>query len=798
MKRILILILTLSTALPAFSQHIVTGVVKDKSGAAVPFATLRFFPGNKPSQLETGKIADMSGRFEVSLKDTGNYVVKASGLGYKDTSREFTVTSSHTNVTVYMVKSANYLSAVTVTASSNPPMIERKIDRIVMNVSNNPLATGKSSLELFQLAPGVFVNDEDISVNGNSGTQVMVNGRILQLSGEDLTNYLTNLRAEDIQSIEIIAHPPAQYDAKGTGGLINIILKKNKKAGFSGSLSAGYTQGKYAGTDDGLSLNFHKNKWTLFGSYYFNHLKSFENDYISRSTNSAMLTTVTNRINNVSGHLLRLGGTFNINKNQYIGLEYNGSIRNGKEPYNAESRVAYNNPDSDQKVVGTYPHDFNSIYNDIGLNYHLVTDKKGSVFTILSDYLIYKRNSIAFAESRSYDVKNNFLEDTAFKNSTPILSKIFTAEANYKKVISGNTSLSAGAKLTNTRINNRAHYQYLKKGTYIENSFQDFIYDYDEEIYAGYLNFNTEILKTSVQLGLRGEYTNLTGTLTQLNNDVINSDKYFNLFPSIFLKKDVNKGKTNFFTFNYSRRIERPSYSDLNPYEFYADNYLVARGNPYLKPSFINSFSLAFTLKNSYSVTAFLDQQKDMIGEYIHTNPDTLLTIDMRNNFGERYNYGFQFYAPVNITPWWQMQNDATIRYESILAKGYSIKSPIYGISTTQEFSLPDGFMISAHAIYYSKDIFGSFMARNISQIDIGIQKKFFHDKLIAKAAANDIFGLRTMKTIGYYDGGQMLFNSSRQWQTYSLSLIYNFDLGKAFKVEQLKNSNTNEKNRLK
>lgn len=447
--------------------------------------------------------------------------------------------------------------------------------------------------------------------------------------------------------------------------------------------------------------------------------------------------------------------------------------------------------------MGIYPHDFNSTYNDIGLNYHLNTDKKGSDFAVLSDYLIYNRNSIAYAKSRFYDVKNDFLEDTAFKNSTPILSKIFTAEANYKKVFSENTSLSAGAKLTNTRINNRAHYQYLKKGAYIESSFQDFIYDYDEDIYAGYLNFNTEVLTTSMQLGLRGEYTNLTGTLTQLNNNAINSDKYFNLFPSIFLKKDVNKDKTNFFTFNYSRRIERPSYSDLNPYEFYADNYLVARGNPYLKPSFINSFSFAFTLKNSYSVTAFLDQQKDMIGEYILTNPDTLLTVDMRNNFGERYNYGLQFYVPVNVTPWWQMQNDATIRYESISAQGYSIKSPIYEINTTQEFSLPNDFMISADAFYYSKDIFGSFMARNILQIDIGVQKKFFHDKMIAKAAANDIFGLRTMKTIGYYDGGQMIFNSSRQWQTYSLSLIYNFDLGKAFKVQQLKSSNINEKNRL-
>ena len=791
-----IILLILLSSVSCFPQNIISGTVKDNEGTPVPYSTLRFYMGNNAKEIKAEKIADSAGNYMVQVKETGDYSLAASSIGYRDTVIHFVVTSHAATDNVIMAKQENYLTNVVITAGP-PPMITRKIDRVVMNVSDNPLATGKSSLELMNLAPGVFVNNGSISINGNSGTKVMVNGRLLQISGDDLINYLTNLRAEDIQSVEIIAHPPAQYDAEGTGGLINIILKKNKKAGFSGSANAGYVQGKYAGTNDGINLNFNKDKFTLFGSYYYNKLKSFENTFISRTGEGATLTTQTNRINHDVGNQIRLGGTYDINKNQYVGLEYNHSYSSGNFSYNSVTNVNYPDPAQNQKILGIFPFSRKGSYNNVGFNYHLNTDSAGSEFVLLSDYTQNKMTPISNATSSFYDYENNFLRDTAYQNETPNNAKIFTADAHYKKVFSKTTSFSLGAKLSNTNIDNMANYQFEKGGEFLENPSQDFEYVYHENIYAGYVNYDANVLKTDLQVGLRGEYTNLVGTLTQLNNNARNPNDYFSLFPSLFLKKNLNKEESDFLTFNYSRRIERPSFSDLNPYEFFVDNYTIARGNPYLVPSYINSYELAYTLHNKYSATAFLYQQRNMIGEYIVTNPDTLLTIDMRKNFGARYNYGVEFYIPLRVARWWQMQNDITVRYESLSAQGYAIKEPIYEFKTTQEFNLPKSFMISVSAFYFSKDISGSFLSKNLAQIDVGVQKKFFHNKLIAKAAANDIFGLRKLNAIGYYDGGTMVFKSNRQWQTFNLSLIYNFNLGKVFKTHTLERSNAEEKERL-
>ncbi len=780
-----------------FSQNVVTGTVKDNGDANVSFATLKFYLKDSAEKSEAEKIADDSGSFTVQLKNKGQYFVIVSAIGYLDTTLNFNVDSSLTYVNVFLKKSDITLAGVVITANTSPPIIVRKIDRIVMNVSDNPLATGKSSLELMNLAPGVFVNDGKISINGNGGTHVMVNGRLLQITGQDLTNYLSNLRAEDIQSVEVIAHPPAQYDAEGTGGLINIILKRNRKTGLSGSLNTAYTRGKYASTSDGISLNFNKKKLTLLGTYSYNRSKSFENTFISRTGKNTFLTTQTNRVNNSPGYQTRLGGTYDINTKQFLGLEYNHSYGSGGFSYNSVTNVIYPNPIQNQKIVGMFPFSHNGSYNNIGFNYHWNTDTAGSEFVFISDYTQNKLTPISGATSTFYDYQNNFLRDTSYKNETPNNGKIFTADVHYKKVFSKTTSFSLGVKLSNTNIDNRAYYQYGKDSGAVENTPQDFKYVYHENIYAGYVNYDGNVLKTDFQIGLRGEYTDLIGTLTQLNNNARNPDDYFSLFPSVFLKKNLNKKEADFFTFNYSRRVERPSFTDLNPYEFYVDNYTIARGNPYLIPSYINSYSLAYTLHNTYTATAFLYQQKNMIGEYILTSPDTLLTIDLRQNFGKRYNYGIEFYVPVKIASWWQMQNDATARYESLAAQFYTIKAPIFEINTTQEFKLPKNFMITVNAFYLSKHISGSFLFKPIYEVNIGLQKKFFHNKFIAKAAANDIFDLREMHATGYYYGGTLDFRSQRQWQTYSLSLIYNFDLGKAFNTHNLERSNVEEKSRL-
>ncbi len=774
----------------------VSGKVTDESSKPVAFASIFIFKQNSPHNTPiAGKITGEDGSFKLAIDSVGTYIIKATYTSYHDFTKEIQVKASINLETIVLREKDNQLNVVTVTAQV--PVITKKIDRIVMNVQNNALAAGKSSLELMNLAPGVFVNDGKISINGNPGTRVMVNGKLLQLTGQDLTNYLSNLRAEDIQSVEVIAHPSAEYDAEGSGGLINIILKKNRKSGFNGSVNTSFIQGKYAGTSDGVSLNYNNNKLTLFGSYSYNKSEDYENSSFLRSTDGAQLSTTYNKINHYQGNLVRVGGTYDIDKNQYVGAEYNGSFRNTNSSLNSIADVVYPMEEDNQRLAGEFPVKGNSKYNNLSLNYHLRINGKGSELVILSDYTQNKITPISEAYNTIYDFKNDFVSDTSYGNRRPGNSRIFTADIHYKNVLSKIASLTFGAKISSTNIDNQASNYFVENGITQEAASQDFEYIYQEKIYAGYLNFNTSVLNTDIQIGLRGEHTDLVGTLTQENNDQRNPADYFNLFPSVFLKKNLNKSASDYLTFNFSRRVQRPPFSSLNPYQFYIDNYTVARGNPYLVPSFINSFELAYTLKNKYTASVFLDKQKDMIGEYLMTNSDTLLSIDIPKNFGNRTNYGLTFNVPIEIEKWWQMQNNITIRHESLSIQGYTIITSPLELQTTQEFSLPGNFTLSANAFYYSRETSGNIVLKNIAEIDLGLQKKLFQNKLTAKISANDLFKLRDINATVYYNGGTMLFKSDRQWQTVNLSLVYNFDLGKTFQTHKIENSNAEEKNRL-
>jgi len=793
MRKIINFFACVLLSIQGYSQTItIAGKIVDENAKPVPFASVSIV---KKSIAVAEKFSSEDGSFKLAIDSTGYYTIKVTHASYSDFTKEEQLNGLSADETIILRKKEKQLAAAVVTA--NKPFITKKVDRVVMNVNNNPLSSGKSSLELMNLAPGVFENDGEISINGNRGTRVMIDGKLLPLSGDALKNYLSNLRAEDIESIEVIAHPPAQYDAEGTGGLLNIILKRNRKAGFNGTINTNYIQGKYAGTSDGININYNKNKLTLFGSYSYNKTKAYENSSLVRDAGLAELSTSYSKIIHGEGSLVRAGGTYDIDKRQYVGVEYNGSFRKADFSLNSVANIVYPAEVDNQRSVGEFPFRNSSDYHNASFNYHLTMNKKGSELVILSDYTQNKLTSFSEAHSSLYDYKNTFLGDTSYGNKRPSNAKIITANVNYKDVISKTTSLSFGGKVSNTNIDNDAFNHFSENGKVQEATSQNFRYVYHENIYAGYINFNANVFKTDIQLGLRGEYTDLLGTLTQENNNQKNPRNYFNLFPSLFLKKNTGKSTSDYLTFNFSRRVQRPSFSSLNPYQFYVDNYTIAKGNPYLNPSFTNSLELAYTLKNKYTVSVFLDKQKSMIGEYLMSSPDSLISIDMPENFGSRTNYGMTFSLPFKIARWWQMTNNIIVRHESLEAHGYTITATPVELKTTQEFLLPKDFTFSANAFYYSRSISGNFLISNIGQIDVGLQKKLAQKKLTIKASANDIFGLRKMNAIVYYENGRMNFRSDRQWQTFTLTALYNFDLGKAFSAHKLEKSNTEEKSRL-
>jgi outer membrane receptor protein involved in Fe transport len=637
-------------------------------------------------------------------------------------------------------------------------------------------------------------------LNGMPISRVMVNGKMLQLTGDNLTNYLTSLRSEDIKSIEIMAHPPAEYDAEGAGGLINIILKKNAQAGLNGSVYANYIQGKYPGTSDGAQLNFKKGKVGLFADY--SYYKEIGYEYLNQNRSmqpDGVYTPADSSKHHFGSNYVHAGITYDFTDKQYLALDYTGNFNSGNSNFYAISQITYQNPDSNSLSYGITPDNWTGKYNNVGLNYHLQTDTLGSTFTLLSDYTHNYSGEINSVISTI--TTGETTTDTAYRNNTLAVSKIFTAEAKYLQKFNAVHSLGFGGKISSTDINNQAFFQYQSPygSDWLNANEQNYIYDYKEKIIAGYVNYQGKILKTDVQIGLRGENTNYTGNLYDTGY-AKNGRNYFGLFPSVFLKRNLDSAGKHSLSLNYSRRISRPGFWQLSPSVTYIDNYTIASGNPYLQPEYDNSYEISYSFKNKYVFTVNYTHAGDVITRETHPSADNMkIMILQPMNAGSMEKWLVSAYLPINIAKWWTTQE--YIEYNNthlIDPDAYNIQKNIFLISTDMQFTIAKDFTATFHAYWFNHYIFANAVLNSFWQTDMGLQKKFFKQRLILKATMNDIFNTVKMNGTFYYNNFNLNFIDRTQTQKVTLGVTYNFDLGKAFHLHNIESSSADEKSRLK
>lgn len=800
MKRILFTLFLL----PAFiinssAQHLLKGKVIDENKVPVAFAFLSAATTDTTHKSIAQKISDTSGNYTLSIKEKGTYIIHASSIGYEEVRDTIFVNGDTSGVLLIMHKADKNLNDVSVL--SKVPLIERKLDRMVMNVENNPLTAEKSAQEAIGLAPGVLVYNNQILLNGVPVNKVIINGKMLQLSGQDLANYLNSLRSDDIKSIEMMAHPPAEYDAGGGGGIINIILKKQAQAGLNGSIYSNFVQGKkYPGTSEGIQLNFKKGKVGWFGNYSYDYNKFYQVLTQDRNfKNDGIYSAVNNAIKHSSSNDIHTGVTYDITTKQYLAIDYTGSFGNDIENYKTASKINYaSTPENNSTSTGTFPNDWRGKYNDVGLNYHLQTDTLGSAFTFLSDYT--HNSGSVHNTATSTTIANNIATDTAYRNYTPSVAKIFTADAKYSKVFNASSTLSFGGKISSTDINNMANFQYQNPfgSAWMDNVPQNFVYDYKENIIAGYINYQGNILKTDIQVGLRGENTNYTGKLYD-TSFTQNHRNYFGFFPTLFLKKDLNKAADESIAFIYSRRLNRPSFDNLNPHVVYVDNYTTGQGNPYLQPEYDNSYEVDYTIKNKYRFSANYFYATDVITNGIHPmDGDSVKMTQQPTNSGISRKWTFSIYIPVNITKWWTTQEYVEYDNQHLVAPAYNISKNLLTLSTTMQFTIAQEFIASLNAFYINHAIFANAVINHMSSTNIALQKKFFKSRLTLKAAADDIFNTQKVKGTFYYTNFNLDFQDIEQTQKFTLGISYNFDLGKAFQSHKVESSNEDEKSRLK
>jgi len=794
---------SLNTYAQQKSTATISGSVVDQQQKPMDYATVSLLKA-KDSSLVKGALTDSKGQYQISGISAGNYLVSISVIAYQKTfSKPFAISEANASFTIeklVLVAGSQQLKGVSIVAQK--PLIERKADRTVLNVENSVLAAGNSAMEILEKAPGVTIDkDDNISLKGKQGVTVMINDKLTYLSAAQLATLLRSTDGNTIQSIEIITNPSAKYDAAGNSGIINIKLKKNKSVGTNGSLTLGAGYGAYPKSNESLTLNHKQGKFNFFGSYSHNDNQRYNNLLINRVVNVQNVNTFFTQQNfmpqtNYSNNY-RAGVDYDITKKNTIGFLVNGYF-NGEQDNNINHTLIGSNPSSTDSMQNTTSN-IHQTYRNFAFNVNdkLQIDTAGQELSIDLDYSRFNNNSIA-KYNTDFFLANGDLQHAPLplQNQTPSVITINTAKADYTKSFKKIVKLEAGIKLSSVKTDNDLQAQKLSGSSFINDTSRTNRFVYSEKVNAGYINLSKTFKKLSVQVGLRAENTSSNGNLIT-TNQVVNRS-YLNFFPSVFLNESLSA--KNDLGFSYSRRIDRPSYDNLNPFVYYLDQYTYSQGNPFLKPQYTQSYELNYTYNKTINVSLSYSHTKDVITNILLTKDKATFATQL--NLQSQNSYNININAPFTFTKWWSGNVNLNGFYlgfksDSLLGANLNSGQAAYQFKTLQTFLVGKAFKAEVSSDYQSALTYGIFHIKPQYSFDAGLSRSFAQKKANLKLSVSDIFNTRISKVSSRYQSVNIDFNEKQESRIARLTFTYNFGNSK-LATRRHESGADAEKNRVK
>jgi iron complex outermembrane receptor protein len=803
-KIILLPILLFGLITTAFAQTAkVTGTVIDDHQTPVSFATISLLRA-KDSSLVKGTLGTDGGTFVLERVAAGAYIVKATAVGYgKGVSQPFTIAAgadAFAVPTITMPSAAQALKTVSVQASR--PLIEHQADRTVMNVENSVLAAGNSAMEILQRAPGVSVDkDDNISLKGKQGVTVMINDKLTYLTSAQLATLLRSTDGTTIKSIEVITNPSAKYDASGNSGIINIKLKKNKDAGTNGSLTAGVGYGFKGKDNESLNINHKQGNLNVFATLSHNDNTNQQSIQIKRIITAPAIPTAyfnqyTDLRSTKHNNSYRFGADYDLSPKNTIGFVVNGYSNTENDRIDNPTFIgrSFDRADSSLHTVSTNK----QTYKDFAANVNDVwkIDTAGQQINADLDYSRFRNDANAQYMTNFFLPDGSVQHPPAFLgNQTPSVITIRTAKVDYAKPFSKTLKFESGLKFSDVQSDNDLMQTRSATAAYL--STNHFVYD--EKVDAGYVNLNKSFKNTSVQLGLRAEYTSSNAVGDSSNVVQTINRHYLNFFPSVFIHRDL--GKKNEIGFSYSRRIDRPQYDNLNPFVFNLDPYTYIKGNPYLRPQYTNNFEFSYTYNKQLNVTLGYSRTTDVITEVPGTDPATKISFITNENLQVQNSYNLNVNTPYTVTKWWEGDVNITGFYLGFKSNGLQGANLdrgqlAYQGRTTQTFSF-SGFKTELTANYQSPLTYSLYYVKAQYSADAGVSRSFSNKKLNVKLSMSDLFNTLRNDVTSNYQNNNLDIRQKRESRITRLTLTYNFGSNKISSRKHQTGADE-EKNRVK
>ncbi|WP_259067900.1 TonB-dependent receptor domain-containing protein [Mucilaginibacter sp. X4EP1] len=725
-------------------------------------------------KLATGASTKPDGSFELNAKG-GSYTLAITSLGFTSWTQQI-VLARDTDLGVVSLKAGTKsLAEVTITAKT--PLVQYKADRLVFDVQHSIAATGGDAVNAISSAPGIIVQNNTISMLGKGASRVMVDGRIIELSGDELMNFLKSIPAGDIKNIEIITNPPAKYEAAGNGGLININLKKGRADSWKNSTVLAYDQNTYgsATLNDNFLYNKDKVKFSLSAGGKVGDSKVEENLNTYYPTGPWNLTyNGKQKENNLSG---RMALDYDLSAKTTIGFQYLGNYNTPNSLDNTLIRVNNTGGNLDSLLVNKGQRILSS--GSQSYNAHIVSSldtlKRKLSFDL--DYFTYNSKTDNNFAATTFAPDGTFLDiNQSARNISNQNIQNYSAKADMEHPLKF-VNLSYGAKVS--FINSTADIQYFNtiSGSPKLDPGQSNTFDYKENNQAVYINgAKTISTKFSMDLGFRLENTQTNGYSATLDQTTLTN--YLNLFPSFDMSYKANDSSS--FFFDYGRRINRPGFALLNPFRSYINSNSYSEGNPFLQPSFSDNFDLSHVYKNLLRTEVFLNITNDGYGTVFTSDPTNNTLVITRQNYYKEYYYGAGETITADITSWWQSQNSVyLLGSKSKFTNGINAApgdSPEFYFSTNNSFSLSKLTQFEVDYQYNTGYKRGLYQFGYTSGLNIGFKQSLVKDKLQLSLFANDVFNTAYLKNYtSVVNGIKQVYSENNSSRFFRISLTYNF-----------------------
>ncbi len=763
------------------ANHEVIGkVVAGSSNKGVGFATVEVLRA-KDSSVIAGVLSKDNGDFAIEQLPSGKFILHINYVNFSGIYHPFTLSPKSTSVDLGNFKLASKvvtLKGVTVTATT--PAYTMALDKKVFDASKSLVSTGGDATDVLKQIPSVNVDIAGNVTLRNGTPKIYVDGKQTLLT-------LDEIPAESIDKVEIITNPSSKYDAEGMSGIINILLKKNRRPGINGTLRAGADT--YGGANAGANLNVYKKPFNFTLSYFLHqHNQPYTSDLTRNNLiGNNWLEQNTDGKRTGAFQMGQFGLDYFLNNRNTI--SFNGKVGGGnfltKETLKSDFLDSTLNSDSTSQRSTYNKNHF--LFHSEDLSYKHTFKKEGHILTADFNLQNFTNGGNGSYQTLFFDKNGSLMPGTSFQtNTTNGKSSYFTSQVDYVNPITQNTKLEAGLKTTHRDYNSTYDVYDLDSTGYVFNNYLSSDYTFKENIYAAYIQFSSQWHKLGYELGLRGEQYDYSGTIPSKSLIFKPSADKPGLFPSAFLTYKFTDNEQ--LQVNYSRRVERPSFWQRIPYINLSDPQNLTEGNPDLKPQYTNSFELSYNQLfghgANFMTTIYFRNTIDQITTYtepFNNSRDTLISYSINANTNN--SYGAEFTLATPIVKWWNITANMNVFQTNISA---NVKSASFSNSKFSWFAkinsdmkLPAHFSIQINGNYNSPVATPQGTMKQFGYVDLGLKKDFLKKKnasLILSLA--DVFNTRERES-SFNIPGVFIQNEIEKRASRLLRLNFTYNFGK-------------------